>query len=95
MLLTTKEIANKEAQMILDITGDNVFNWFENYVAADAEDAFKSVAPYVPNVGYNVEYYDLGGIKSYIEDMAMTYIRSWYLVHKLDKVCAAKAEKSE
>ena len=78
MLLKTKEIAEREAEMVLEITGEDVSDYFLNCVSKDAENANKSIASYVPNVGYNVEYFDLEGIESYIKNAADVYIRTWY-----------------
>lgn len=78
MLLKTKEIAEREAEMVLEITGEDVSDYFLNCVSEDAENANKSIASYVPNVGYNVEYFDLDGIENYIKNAADVYIRTWY-----------------
>ena len=78
MLLKTKEIAQREAEMVSEITGIDVSHYFLACVSEDAENANKSIASYVPNVGYNVEYFDLEGIESYIKNAADVYIRTWY-----------------
>lgn len=78
MLLKTKEIAQREAEMVSEITGIDVFHYFLVCVSEDAENANKSIASYVPNVGYNVEYFDLDGIERYIKRNADIYIRTWY-----------------
>ena len=77
MMLETSEIAKRESAMVLELTGQDITDWLR-CVADDAENANKSVADYVPGVGYNVKYFSMDGIKNYIEGMVNTYIRTWY-----------------
>lgn len=75
MLLSTKDTIIKMSEIIAEETGWNFDNLLEKW-AIEAEENNKSIADYIPSVGYNVTLYNVDKIKAEIIAKAEDYIRS-------------------